>query len=75
MYTTIEAIYEDGRITPLHDDLHIKKAKVFLTILETVGKSESMELGAPLKDLMKFKGIFKKFPEGLKYQKELRNEW
>ncbi len=31
--------------------------------------------GVPLEELMKFKGIFKKFPEGLEYQKELRDEW
>jgi hypothetical protein len=73
MYETIEAIYEKRKITPLHDKIHIKRAKVFLTILETIEEPEPK--GAPLERLTKFKGIFKKFPEGLKYQKELRNEW
>ncbi|HLP44705.1 MAG TPA: hypothetical protein VK186_27545 [Candidatus Deferrimicrobium sp.] len=73
MYETIEAIYERGKITPLHDKLHIKKAKVFLTILEKIEEPEPQ--GVPLEKLTKFKGVFKKFPEGLKYQKELRNEW
>ncbi|NIM17860.1 MAG: DUF104 domain-containing protein [Candidatus Aminicenantes bacterium] len=73
MYETIEAIYEDGRIIPLHDELHVKKAKVFLTIVETMEEPE--EQGMPLAELAKYKGIFKKFPNGLKYQKELRDEW
>ncbi len=73
MYETIEAIYEGGKITPLYDKLHIKRAKVFLTILEKIEEPEPQ--GVPLEKLTKFKGVFKKFPEGLKYQKELRNEW
>lgn len=73
MYETIEAIYEEGRIIPLHDELHVKKAKVFLTIVETMEESE--EQGVPLAELKKYRGILKKFPDGLKYQKELRNEW
>ncbi len=73
MYETIEAIYENGKITPLHDELHIKKAKVFLTFIEKMEDTEPQ--GVPLEELMKFKGVFKKFPEGLKYQKELRDEW
>jgi hypothetical protein len=31
--------------------------------------------GVSLAHLMKYKGLLKKFPEGLKYQKELRDEW
>jgi hypothetical protein len=31
--------------------------------------------GVPLEELAKFKGVFKKFPEGLKHRKELRDEW
>ncbi|MGD2091061.1 MAG: DUF104 domain-containing protein [Candidatus Aminicenantes bacterium] len=73
MYETIEAIYEDGKIIPLADELHIKKAKVLLTIVENMEEHEPK--GVPLEDLMKYKGILKKFPEGLKYQKELRDEW
>jgi heterodisulfide reductase subunit C len=73
MYETIEAIYEDGKIIPLNDELKVKKAKVFLTIVEEMEESEPQ--GVPLNSLMQFKGLFKKFPEGLKYQKELRDEW
>jgi hypothetical protein len=73
MYETIEAIYEDGKITPLHDKLHVKRAKVFLTILEKMEDAEPQ--GTPIEELAKFKGVFKKFPEGMKYQKELRDEW
>jgi hypothetical protein len=73
MYETIEAIYEDGKITPMKDELNIKKAKVLLTIVENLDEREPK--GVPLAHLMKYRGILKKFPEGLKYQKELRDEW
>jgi hypothetical protein len=73
MYETIEAIYDEGKIIPLHDEISVKKAKVFLTIVEAMEEREP--LGAPLENLTRCKGIFKKFPEGLKYQKELRDEW
>lgn len=74
MYATIEAIYDHGRIIPLSDDLKIKKAKVFLTIVEDMEEDSELH-GAPLKNLMQAKGIFKKFPDGLEYQKALRDEW
>jgi len=73
MYETIEAIYEDGKIIPMEDKLNIKKAKVLLTIVENLAEREPK--GVPLAHLMKYRGILKKFPEGLKYQEELRNEW
>ena len=73
MYETIEAIYEDGKIIPMEGELNIKKAKVLLTIIENLEEREPK--GVPLAHLMKYRGILKKFPEGLKYQKELRDEW
>lgn len=73
MYETIEAIYDNGKIIPMEDELHIKKAKVLLTIVEDM--KERKPKGVPLANLMKYRGILKKFPEGLKYQKELRDEW
>ncbi len=73
MYETIEAIYDDGKIIPVEDELNIKKAKVLLTIVESI--EERVPKGVPLAHLMKYRGILKKFPEGLKYQKELRDEW
>ena len=73
MYETIEAIYEEGKIIPLYDELTVKKAKVFITVVENMEEPEPE--GVPLKNLMQYKGILKKFPEGLKYQKELRDEW
>ena len=73
MYETIEAIYEDGKIIPMEDELNIKKAKVLLTIVENL--EERKPDGKPLAHLMKYKGILKNFPEGLKYQKDLRDEW
>jgi hypothetical protein len=73
MYETIEAIYEEGKIIPLYDELSVKKAKVFITVVENMEEPEPK--GVPLENLTRYKGIFKKFPEGLKYQKELRDEW
>ncbi|MGE5342930.1 MAG: hypothetical protein ACM3SY_15760 [Candidatus Omnitrophota bacterium] len=73
MYETIEAIYDNGKITPLHDKLHVKKAKVLLTILEEMDGPE--EEGMRLEELINFKGALKKFPEGMAYQESLRNEW
>ncbi|UCH92535.1 MAG: DUF104 domain-containing protein [Candidatus Aminicenantes bacterium] len=73
MYETIEAIYEDGKIIPIVDELNIKKAKVLLTIVENLEEGEPK--GVPLAHLMKYRGILKKFPEGLKYQRNLRDEW
>jgi len=73
MYETIEAIYDEGKIIPLYDEISVKKAKVFLTIVEDI--EERKLQGVPLENLMKYKGILKKFPEGLQYQKELRDEW
>ena len=73
MYETIEAIYEEGKIIPLKDELNIKKARVLLTIVENMEEHEPK--GVPLANLIKYRGILKKFPEGLKYQKKLRDEW
>lgn len=74
MYETIEAIYDEGRIIPLHDELKVKKAKVFLTIIEDIDNG-SQSRGMPLENLKQCKGIFKKFPEGLAYQKALRDKY
>lgn len=73
MYETIEAIYDDGRIIPLKDELPAKRAKVFLTILEELEEDEPQ--GMPLETLSQLKGALKKFPDGLVYQQELRDEW
>jgi hypothetical protein len=73
MYETIEAIYDNGKIIPVKDEINIKKAKVLLTFVEKMEEHEPK--GVPLTHLMRYKGLLKKFPEGLKYQKELRDEW
>ena len=75
MYETVEAIYDEGRIYPLYEELSVKKAKVFITIVENMEDHEPQKQGVPLANLKQFKGVFKKLPEGLKYQKELRDEW
>ncbi len=75
MYETIEAIYDEGKIFPLYDALNVRKAKVLLTIVENMDQREPQRQGVPLENLKQHKGIFKEFPEGLKYQKEIRDEW
>ncbi|MCK4762061.1 MAG: hypothetical protein KAW12_07670 [Candidatus Aminicenantes bacterium] len=73
MYETIEAIYDEGKIFPLYEKIEVKRAKVFITIVENMEAEEPQ--GVPLKNLMQCKGVFRKFPEGIEYQKELRDEW
>ena len=73
MYETIEAIYDEGKIIPTIDHLTIKKAKVLLTIVENMEEHEPK--GVPIAHLLRYKGVLKKFPEGLKYQEGLRDEW
>ena len=73
MYETIEAIYENGRLIPLKDELPTKRSKVFITILEELEDDEPK--GMPLETLSQMKGALKNFPNGLTYQKELRDEW
>ncbi|MBI4746136.1 MAG: hypothetical protein HY786_06280 [Deltaproteobacteria bacterium] len=67
MLKTIEAYYENGKITYKDSMPPIKKAKLLITILE-----EGAGIGARLD---RFKGIFKKRVDGLEYQKNLRGEW
>lgn len=67
MYKTIEAYYEDGKITYKEAMPPVKRAKLLITIMEeTPRKSDS---------LSRFKGIFKSKVDGLEYQKKIRNEW
>lgn len=73
MYKTIEAIYENGKIIPLVDEIPSKRARVLLTIVEDIEESEPE--GLTFGHLEKYQGIFERFPEGLEYQKELRDEW
>ncbi|MCK4764520.1 MAG: hypothetical protein KAW12_20135 [Candidatus Aminicenantes bacterium] len=73
MLRTFEAIYENGRITPLFNELDIKKARVLVTVVEDIEEGE--KVGIRFRDIMKHKGVLKNFPDGLKYQEQLRNEW
>ena len=67
MLKTIEAYYENGKIIYKDSMPSVKNAKLLITILE--------EVTHKTKDLSRFKGIFKKKIDGLKYQKKLRKEW
>lgn len=68
MYKTIEAYYENGKIIYKKEDMPpLKRARLFITIVE--------EEQTKIHHLSRFKGIFKKKIDGLKYQEKIRNEW
>lgn len=67
MYKTIEAYYENGRIFYKKAMPVIKRAKLFITIIE--------EEPREIQKLFRFKGILKEKVNGLEYQRKLRNEW
>lgn len=64
MYKTIEAYYEDGKIIYKEAMPSVKRAKLFITIIE--------EEPRKIQELSRFKGIFKKRVDGLEYQKKMR---
>lgn len=67
MYKTIEAYYENGKIIYKEAMPPLKKAKLFITIVE-----EELH---KIPKLSRFKGILKKRVDGLTYQKKIRSEW
>ena len=73
MYRTFEAIYDNGKITPISNRMDIKKARVLITVVEDIDEEE--KTGIHLRDIIQYKGALKNFPEGMKYQEQLRNEW
>jgi len=77
MYKTIEALYEDGKIKPLNDEiLGIKKGKVLITILEVFDEDDEQNYPTFTEDDIKqlSKGITLN-EDPLEYQKRMRNEW
>ena len=74
MYTTIEALYDNGKIIPLKDKLKIKQGKVLITILES--EDESKIGKSNLKNLLKYRPLIKNLPKNpVKYQRKLRDAW
>jgi hypothetical protein len=67
MYKTIEAYYKNGKIIYKDAMPALKKAKLFITIVEEDIRKVSR--------LSRFRGIFKKKVDGLAYQKRMRGEW
>lgn len=67
MYRTIEAYYENGKIIYKEAMPPLKRAKLFITIIEE-GACETHLFS-------RFKGIFKKKVDGLEYQRKIRGEW
>jgi predicted DNA-binding antitoxin AbrB/MazE fold protein len=74
MYTTIEAIYENGKIIPLKDEIKIKRGKVLITIVESEEVNEKIK--SDIRNLLKYKSVIKNLPKDpVKYQRELRDAW
>jgi len=55
MYTTIEALYKDGKILPLKDNIKIKNGKVLITVLEDTRTNVVSE--STLRDLLRNKNV------------------
>ena len=73
MFKTIEALYDNGRITVINDEIKVKKAKVLITIIE---EEKPLKSGMKATALFKLSGILKSFKEDpVKYQRRIREEW
>ena len=71
MYKTFEAIYEDGRITPLQDMPCDKRLRVLITFLD-----ELDPVSQSGKDLLPFIGVLRPSDvDPLQFQRKIRDEW
>ena len=74
MYTTVEAIYDNGRIIPIEKKLKIKKGRVLITFLNE--EETGIKKKSSLENLLKYKGKIKNLPKDpVAYQRELRDAW
>jgi len=67
MYKAIEAYYENGKIFYKEAMPAMKRAKLFITIIE--------EEPHEIHKLFRFRGILKEKINGLEYQRKFRSEW
>jgi len=73
MFKTIEAFYDNGRITAINDEIKVKKAKVLITIIE---EDKLLKSGVKATALFKLSGILKNFKEDpVEFQRRIRDEW
>ncbi len=74
MYTTVEAIYDNGKIIPLEKKIKIKKGRVLITFLEK--EETGIQKKSTLGNLLKYKDKIKSFPQDpVAYQRGLRDAW
>lgn len=74
MYTTIEALYDNGKIIPLKDELKLKHGKVLITVIENEDNEEMNK--SNLRNLLRYQALISNLPkEPVKYQRELRDAW
>jgi hypothetical protein len=74
---TIEAIYDNGKIIPIGEDIKKKKARVLLTFLDEDTDDNTNDVkGISASILLEYSGKIKTFNEDpVAYQRKLRNEW
>jgi len=74
MYTTVEAIYDNGKIIPLEKKIKMKKGRVLITFLER--EETSVEKKSTLGNLLIYKDKIKSYPkDSVAYQREIRDAW
>ena len=74
MYTTVEAMYDNGKIIPLEKKIKIKKGRVLITFLER--EETSVEKKSTLGNLLIYKDKIKSYPkDSVAYQREIRDAW
>ncbi len=72
MYKTIEALYKEGVIITLTEEIPVKYARILITILE----SKDNISGIQGDELKQYQGILKNFHDDpVAYQRSLRDEW
>ena len=70
MYSTIEAIYKDGKIIPTGDSLPAGTHKVLVTMIDEQPVAEESTIGG----LLRFAGKIKNLPDDpVSYQRSLRD--
>ncbi len=74
---TIEAIYDNGKIIPIGENIEKKKARVLVIFLdEDTDENTNDVKGISASELLKYSGKIKNFNEDpVEYQRKLRNEW
>ena len=77
MYTTIEALYDNGKIVPLKGKIKIKRGKVLVTIIESDEPEHKTERGELMAEALKKiadKSGLKSIKNPVSWQREVRKD-